>query len=185
MIGCGHMEDGEWRFRCFVADDLTESSEAFIIDEWFAHMADVASRLAPSAGDPLVFHWSPAEAVSLETAYRSAKARHPENDWPEPNWFDFLKNVIRAEPVVVRGAMGFGLKAIAQAMHTHGLIETFWEDGPVDGLGAMVGAWHCDEVARREGCLLRDVPLMNDIIKYNHVDCRVMAEVVNYLRQHE
>jgi hypothetical protein len=41
----------------------------------------------------------------------------------------------------VTGAFGFGLKAIARAMAAQGLIETTWEDGPADGLGAMVGAW--------------------------------------------
>ena len=55
------------------------------------------------------------------------------------NWFDFLTRVVREEPVVVRGAMGFGLKDVAQAMFNLGLIDTNWEQGPGHGLGAMVG----------------------------------------------
>ncbi|MGZ6070677.1 MAG: hypothetical protein ACXWK8_05635 [Myxococcaceae bacterium] len=31
--------------------------------------------------------------------------------------FDFLILVVRKDPVVVRGALGFGLKAIGNAMH--------------------------------------------------------------------
>ena len=182
MIGCGHIEDGEWRFRCFVASDLTEPSEAEIIDEWFAHMSEVTSRMAAEGCEPLVFHWSPAETITLETAYRSAKARHPDKDWPEPKWFDLLKNVVKAEPIVVRGAMGFGLKAVAQGLHRHGLIETLWGDGPADGLGAMVGAWHCDTEAREQGKALQDIPLMKDIVQYNEVDCRVMMEILRFLR---
>jgi hypothetical protein len=79
--------------------------------------------------------------------------------------------------------MGFGLKAVAQAMHRHGLIETLWEDGPADGLGAMVGAWHCADAASQAACTLQDVPLMQDIIRYNEVDCKVMMEIVRHLRQ--
>ena len=47
---------------------------------------------------------------------------------------------MREEPVVVRGALGFGLKAVASALHTHGLIKTDWVDSPIDGLGAMAPA---------------------------------------------
>ena len=182
MVGCGHVENGEWRFRCFVARGLTEPSEAVIIDEWFEYMVEVSRRLATKSSEPLVFHWSPAEPITLESAFRSARARHPEKAWPDPNWFDFLKNVIKVEPVVVHGAMGFGLKAVAQAMHRHGFIETLWDDGLADGLGAMVGAWWCDEEARKASCPLEEVSLMKDISRYNEVDCRVMMEIVRHLR---
>jgi predicted RecB family nuclease len=108
--------------------------------------------------------------------------RHPEKDWPELRWFDFLNRVVKPEPVVVRGAMAFGLKAVARAMRQHGCIQTEWTDGPADGLGAMVGAWSCAEEAAAAGVRLLDVPLMQDIGHYNEVDCRVMQELVSYLR---
>ena len=125
-----------------------------------------------------VIHWSPAEVVTFESAYNAAKERHLERDWPSPRWFDFLGEVMREEPVVVRGAFGFGLKAIAKAMHGHGLIDTLWDDGPADGLGAMVGAWWCQD----QGVPLMDLVLMSEIVEYNEVDCRVMMEAVCYLR---
>jgi hypothetical protein len=181
MVGCGHVEDGEWQFRCFIANQLSEPAEATMLDEWFAHMDSVTDRLTPGH-QPNVIHWSPAETSSLETAYRSATERHPEKHWPRPNWFDFLKKVVKEEPVVVRGAMGFGLKAVANAMHSHGLIETGWPGGVVDGLGAMLGAWRSAEEARDGECTLPEVPLMQAIRDYNEIDCKVMMEIVAYLR---
>jgi hypothetical protein len=181
MIGCGHVEDGEWRFECFIADDLSGEAEARTIDAWFAHMRSVRDRLAPGL-DPLVFHWSQAEDINLSTSYKSARIRHPEKAWPEPNWFDFLNRVFKAEPVAVRGAMAFGLKAVARAMKSHGLIETTWGDSVVDGMGAMVAAWRCAEEAARVGCTLSDLPLMREVRDYNEVDCKVMMEIVRYLR---
>ena len=83
---------------------------------------------------------------------------------------------------MVRGALGFGLKAVANAMHSQGLIETDWDDSPVDGLGAMVGAWRCGEEARRRGVPMTSLPLMDEIARYNEVDCKVMMEIVRYLR---
>ena len=182
MVGCGHMENNQWRFQCFTADDLTLRSEQRVVSDWFEHMRTVQQRLSPG-GNPKVFHWSSAETLSLETAWNSVSARHPDVQWPDVNWFDFLKLVVEEEPLVVRGAHGFGLKAITQALHRLGLIDCAWETGPADGLGAMVGAWWCEN-ERLEGRAgtLRDVPLMKEIESYNETDCRAIMEIVSYLR---
>lgn len=184
MIGCGHIEGGQWQFECFVADALTEANEAEIIDLWLTHMEAARQRLAPADESPKVIHWSPAEVSNFETAYNSAKERHPDKNWASPRWFDFLNRVVKLEPIVVRGAMAFGLKAVAKAMHELGFIETLWKDGPADGLGAMVGAWWCQDESRRIGKALPEIDLMGEIMQYNEVDCRVMMEAIRYFRQH-
>jgi hypothetical protein len=183
MIGCGHVEGGQFVFRCFTTDALNEPAEAEIIDRWLAHMEDVKRRMS-YVGSPRVFHWSPAEDSAYATAYNSAKERHPDKDWPDPRLFDFLNLVVRKEPVVVRGALGFGLKLVGKALHAHGLIATCWSDGPTDGLGAMAGAWSAAQEARDRGVLLTETELMREIERYNQVDCRVMYEVISYLRGH-
>ena len=184
MVGCGHIEGNQWQFNCFTADSLNPDSEANIIEKWIDHMKQVKVRLDPKGENPLIFHWSPAETSNLKDAYNSAVKRHPTKsmNWLDPNWFDFLKEVIKGEPVVVRGAFGFGLKAVTQAMYKHGLIKTLWGDGPVDGLGAMVGAWSAEEEARKRNVSLGDVELMQSIQSYNEVDCKVMMEIVQNLR---
>jgi hypothetical protein len=182
MIGCGHVEAGEWKFECFVSDDLSDDAEGRVIDRWFEHMTAVTARLAPGI-DPLVFHWSQAEDITLSRGYQNARGRHLDRDWPQPNWYDFLNRVMKPEPVVVREAMAFGLKAVAKAMHSQGLIETVWGDSVVDGMGAMVGAWRCAEQAKEGGCTLSAIPLMGEIRAYNEVDCKVMMEIIRYLRR--
>ena len=183
MIGCGHLEKAEWQFKSLVANSLTEEEELRIIREWVVHMSAVRDRLDPTNRKPRIIHWSHAEPTVLANAYNSARARHQERaDWPELSWYDFLAKVIREEPVVVQGALGFGLKAVANAMHSHNIIETNWTDSPVDGLGAMVGAWRCDEQARQKGMLMTELPLMDEIARYNEVDCKVMMEIARYLR---
>ena len=192
MVGCGHVEAGEWTFECFITDRLDEPSEARMIDDWMDHMTAVRDRLAPGV-NPKVIHWSPHETLSLETAFDAAMKRHEatgwehtrsRQPWPRPNWFDFLVKVVREEPVVVRGAHGFGLKAVTNAMHGLGLVESKWDDGPADGLGAMVGAWWCDREAERTGGSMRDLSVMEGIERYNEVDCKAMMELVGYLRRH-
>jgi hypothetical protein len=49
-------------------------------------------------------------------------------------------------------------------------------------MGAMVGAWRCEEEARRRAVVLPEIDLMRAIAAYNEVDCKVMMETVRYLR---
>ena len=185
MIGCGHLEDGEWRFECFVADDLSEASEATVIDDWFGHMAAVQARFG-SHSTPRVFHWSAHEQSSLETAYNSAVNRQPARagHWPRPEWFDFLSRVVKEVPVVVRGAHGFGLKAVANALHALGRVDVSWDTGPTDGLGAMVGAWSCQhQIDTGTAERLDDLDLMQEIRAYNEIDCKAMMAIICYLRE--
>ena len=184
MIGCGHLQNGDWHWSCFTADAMTERDEAHIIDTWYAHMDEVRQRLDPLGKPPNVFHWSHAEASTLETAFTSAIQRHPDKNWTSLRWYDLLSRVVKKEPLVVRGALGFGLKAVAKALYGHGLIETNWEAGPADGLGAMVGAWSCAKAAANLGCTMGETDLMQEIARYNHVDCRVMMEILRHLRKH-
>ena len=183
MIGCGHVEQGEWKFKSLVTNNLSEMEEMRIIQEWLEHMNAVRDRLDPTNDKPRIFHWSSAEVSVLERSHNSAWERHKiHDDRPELGWYDFLVQVMRQEPVVVRGALGFGLKAIANAMHFRGLIQTNWANSPIDGLGAMVGAWRCDEEARKTGVPMTNLPLMEEIARYNEVDCKVMMEIIQYLR---
>jgi len=182
MIGCGHIEHGDWVFETFVADRLTEAAEADIINAWIKHMTSVQNVWVTDNGVPNVFHWSPAELSFLETSYNSARRRHPKQRWPELRWYDLLANVAREEPIVIRGSLGFGLKAIVNAMNTQGLIDVDWPNSSIDGLGAMAGAWWCDGEAAETGVTLSEIPVMDEIVAYNEIDCKAMMAIVRYLR---
>ena len=182
QVGCGHWEDGAWRFAQWTVDRLSETDEGAMIGRWIGHMDALRRARGLEWSDVRLVHWWKAETASLNTALNSARTRHGDPDWPRLPFFDFLTEVMRAVPVTVRGAFGFGLKALAKAMHEQGLIETTWGEGPTDGMGAMVGAWWCDAEAARTGVPMPALPLMVDIGRYNEVDCRTMAEIVAWLR---
>ncbi len=106
IIGCGHIEEGEWRFKSFMVDNFTEDEESRIISEWMAHMRAVRERMGVD-GKPRVFHWSQAEVAQLETDSNSAREMHGSGaDWDDDmEWVDFLK-IMRAEPIVARRSDG-------------------------------------------------------------------------------
>lgn len=183
QVGCGWLEDGAWQFRQWTTDRLTETDEGRMLGDWIGFMQSHVAERGLTLADARLYHWSAAETSFLDNAYNAARTRHPEAAWPDLPWYDLLQLVVRAEPVAVAGAFGFGLKAVATGMHAAGLIETTWTDGPADGLGAMIGAWWCDDEARRTGVSMTELDLMREIGSYNEVDCRSMAEVLAWLRE--
>jgi len=183
QIGCGTYQGGEWRFRQFTVDELSLAAEAKMIDDWLAHLHALAAEAGCDVGSARLVHWSPAETSNFERAYDNARARHPDRDWPVLSWFDLLHEVVQAEPLVVRGAFSFSLKPIARSLHALGHIPTHWGEGLADGAGAMAGAWNAAIEAKRKGVTLGETEVMSEIARYNEVDCRVMAEILDYLRR--
>jgi len=183
QIGCGTYRDATWSFAQFTVDELAAEAEAQMIDAWIAHLQALADAAGVDVADMRIVHWSGAEPTTLETAYNSARARHPDRQWPSLGWYDLYTRVFVAQPVVVKGAFAFGLKQIARAMRSHGFITTAWGEGLADGAGAMAGAWSASAETRARGRRLAESAVMEEIARYNEVDCRVMAEILDYLRR--
>jgi hypothetical protein len=184
QIGSGTYRDRQWSFHQFTVDDLGVEAEGRMIDAWLAHLAEIARDAGcASVSDVRLVHWSLAEESNFEKAYESARSRHPDRSWPALAWYDLLGRVFRAQPIVVKGAFSFGLKSIARAMRAQGLIQTVWGEGLADGAGAMAGAWTAAADSRARGRSMTESPIMQEIGRYNEVDCRVMAEILDYLRR--
>ena len=182
QIGCGTYRDGAWRFKQFTVDDLSLAAEARMIDDWLAYLRELCAVAVVDLLEARLIHWSIAEQSNFERAYDNARARHPDRDWPPLPWFDLLE-IMKTEPVVVRGAFSSSLKSIARAMRANGMIATDWGDGLADGAGAMAGAWNAAVEAKRRGVMLGDTEAMKEVGSYNQVDCRVMAEILDHLRR--
>jgi hypothetical protein len=183
QIGSGTYKDGAWRFEQFTADELSLAAEGRMIDAWLERLRAAATEAGSRVEAARLIHWSPAETSNFERAYDNARARHPDRDWPVLTWFDLLHEVVQAEPLVVRGAFSFSLKPIARSLHALGHIQTLWGEGLADGAGAMAGAWSAAVEAERTGVSLGATETMHEIARYNEVDCRVMAEILDYLRR--
>ncbi len=94
-------------------------------------------------------------------------------------WIDMCK-IFEKEPIVIKGSYRFKLKHIGNAFYKNGLIDTKWDDGAMsDGFRAMLEAI---KLYRSGEMMSIDHYLYKDIILYNEVDCRVIWEIVRYLR---
>lgn len=181
MIGVGYIEpvSEQWIYKDFTVNHVTDEEEKIVCTTFASYITEISRKYHEL--NPRLTHWSHAEEYQWEKAVEKNKL-----EWIseiEPRWFDLL-DVFRDEPVVVKGALTFGLKEVAKAMKSHGMITTQWGDGPYsDGSSAMLGAYHASREAINKGISMRDTPQMKEIVKYNEVDCKVMYEIITYLRR--
>ena len=75
------------------------------------------------------------------------------------------------------------MKSVANSLYKLGAINTLWGDGLTDGLGAMTGAWVANEEAILKNISMNEIQLTKEIEKYNEVDCKVMWEIIKFLRE--
>jgi len=184
MIGVGYINPStqKWIVKDFTVNRLTSNDEATICENFSKYILQVSDSFGVK--HPKCFHWSHAE----DSMWNDALLRHSpiSSRWNSSlwHWVDLLP-VFKDEPIVIHGCMSFGLKDVASAMKNHGFIHSVWDKSSscVDGQGAMIAAYQANKSAILNNLSMKSIPIINDVIKYNRVDVRVLYEIVTYLRQ--
>lgn len=124
--------------------------------------------------------------MNYESAYDSARNRHPDKGWPPLDWFDLWKKVFREESVVHQR-----VTFVRPQGYREGFILPRPHPDILERLSGRRAGRHggClilrDAEARERGLSsMKDIDLMVEITEYNEVDCRVMWEILAYLRAH-
>ena len=180
MIGVGWEEGGKWHHKNFTCNEPTPQEEYRIMDE-FADM--VRQR-----GNPKIRYWyaesnfwNKAECRQFDHAHRDDdvdRKDHISDDWKLSTQWTDLYNLFQQEPIVLKGCFKFGLKPIARAMKEHGMIKTSIESHCDSGMAAMINAANCYKTSTHPATC----ETMLDIAKYNEFDCKVLWEILTYLR---
>jgi hypothetical protein len=183
MIGVGYVQNKKWQYRVMTSDDISNAEEDKLFDEFTSFITAKSSELDPTHEYiPRLFHWSMAEIINFRHANKRHNGRW--NDWErEVIWVD-MYNVFTTEPIVVKGALNFRLKEIGRAMNKLGYVSTVWADtGPSDGFDAMLEAVEYYKNKSNSTLSVSDTQMYEEIIRYNEVDCKVIWEIVEHLRQ--
>lgn len=170
-----------WKYKSFMVNKLTLFEEKRICTEFSNFVNDMA-KINQSKKIKL-YHWSNAEPGHWKKAVKRYPLIHF-NFGNTGDWIDMLK-LFKAEPIIIKGCLGFGLKTIAKALYKNKCIKTVWnEDSCVtNGPSAMVAVYNAQKKATIAGCKLTDMPEIKDIEEYNEVDVKVLWEIIEYLRQ--
>ena len=172
MIGVG-WGDIKWEFKEFVALSNTTKGELDMINNFWSFINK--KLLENNKKSAKFIHWTQAEP----RCYLKLKSRH-NLALPNKNFYD-LYNLFKMNKIVVKNALNYSLKTIAKSMKKNHMIETSWDsNNPCsNGLKAMLLAYKLYE---KSEILDMNEPIINDIIHYNEVDCKVLWEIMNYLR---
>jgi hypothetical protein len=176
MIGVGWHENNKWYYNSYICKNATYEEEFRIMDEFISFIR--------SRNDPVLNYWC-AEAKFWDTAENRQfnltnnidRKNHISDNWKIKKWCN-LYDIFREDSIVIKDCFNFGLKSIAKAMQKHKMINTQLETDCTSGISAMVKASNC--YTNNSDPINSEA--MQDICKYNEFDCKVLWEIVRYLK---
>lgn len=175
MIGIGWFENNMFQYKCFTIKNRDYEEEYHMVKDFLNYVNIVKATNKKS--ESIFIHWTKAEPQN----YKKLLLRHSDkHDLKNINFYD-LYNLFYQNNIVVKGSLNFSLKSIAEAMYSNNMISSKWDENNScsNGLNAMLYAFKLyeklDNVTQSE-------PIMKDIIAYNKIDCKVLWEILDYLR---
>ena len=181
LIGAGyiHPKTNKWIFKEFVVDEINEVEELKICKDFVKFVKDLEKKFKVDYEIPC-YHWAPHEPTTWRKVFERNKIPEMELDWT-----DMLK-IFLLEPIGIKDVLNYGLKNVAKSFYKHGYISTTWdsEGNCADGADAAISSFRANKECIQNQTSFAEHPLTLEIVKYNEVDCKVLAEIMYYLREH-
>jgi len=157
MIGVGWFDE-KWNYKCFIPETLTLEKEKENLEEFIKFV-----------GNKKCMHWSNAEPSLFNKLCQNFQIENT------LEWIDLLK-IFKETKYSKKGLKNFGLKSVAKSLYQNGQIKTFWADDIYDGLGAnkLIKDNFQED--------FRQIKDLDKVIYYNEIDCRVLFEILGYLK---
>ena len=177
LIGVGRLVSGIWEYKSFTCSVICDLEEFRICNDFMEYIKELDY--------PLIRFWSAEKRFWTAVEQRLFESGELDDDkketictcWSKLSdkglWTD-LCSFFREEPIVVKGCFKFGLKEIAGAMYRHNLINTRLTEECDCGLSAMLMAV--------EYYKSKNASVLGKIVRYNEFDCKVMYDMIDYLR---
>ena len=174
IIGLGYIKplDNEWVYKYFHINKLNEDAEEKMLHEFFNFLATYK--------EVALYHWGHFEETTLNKKikkYKFDRVCSP-HFGIKYKFIDMIK-IFKQEPIIIRGALNFGLKTIAIAMFENKFINVSWDNNNfTNGYEASNAA---KKIYNTATSVINNIEF-NNIIKYNETDCRVLYEILIFLR---
>jgi hypothetical protein len=171
MIGMWYKVDGAYQYTSFVVNDITNEEEYRIVNEFVDKINTISKNHNKK---PKLFYWSKVEQSIIKTL----NDKYEEKWLSDAEWLDMHK-LFEKECIVINGVLTWKLKDVAKGMKKLGMIQTNWLDNGIDnGYTAMMEAirYYKQDISNR------DNDIIVNITNYNEADCKVVWEIVHYLR---
>lgn len=178
MIGVGWEKNNKWTYKKFICKNLSIEEEYKIMNEFY--------KFIKTRNFPKINYWCAEKKFwtiaenKLLNKVNTLQAENIRNNWKNIHnyWVD-LCILFKSEPIVIKNCFNFSLKNIAKAMYNHKMISTKIESNCDSGMSAMIQAWNCYNNNEN----VNNSKIMKDITKYNQFDCKVLWDILSYLRK--
>jgi hypothetical protein len=176
MIGIGWEETNIWNYKNFTLEYNTNESELDMVRNMIQFVND--KLIFMNKSESKFIHWTHAEPIF----YNKFLNKHVSIDRKvfDISFYDLNKLFLDCN-IVVKNATNFKLKTVANAMYKNKMINTCWDSNNIcsNGLQAMYMAFL---LYRDNERIDPSNPTIKHIINYNMIDCKVMWEILKYLR---
>ncbi len=174
MIGIGYSYKSKWHYKSFIAPNLTDNNQIKIINNMIKYIKKISKKYKVDDQNVNLYHWSNFEPIIMTKLCTKHNIM-----LPIFKWTDILK-IFHEEPIIVKGAFDFSLKSIGKAMYQNKLITVTWDNGLEieNGLDAMFYAYQLYQKEKKTKIIKK----MENIRKYNEIDCKIMWDILNTLR---
>jgi hypothetical protein len=177
QIGIGYVENKKWNYKYFLCHDISRSEEFRIMKEFM--------NFLESRNNPNIYYWH-AENTFWNQSCNAQSRREDITDadkicvlnWSLTSYLRDLRKLFVKEQVVIKGCFSYALKKIARMMKKFNMINTPMESECSDGRTAMVQAWNCYQKFERPW----KCGAMKDVTQYNEYDCRLLCDILTYIR---
>jgi len=178
QIGLGYVDETGWTYKYFICHEPTKKEEYRVMKEFMDFMVE---RDFPTA-----WYWHAEDNFwkrSCRQQFERPDISHEDKEeiihWNMSEHWRDMRKLFVGEQVVVKGCFGYALKPIGRALKNMNLITTPLESECTNGLTAMVQAWKCYKKFDRPW----KCGAMKDVTQYNEYDCRVLCDILTYLRK--
>lgn len=180
LIGIGHVLNGKWHQVQFVADTNTKEAEKHIMRAFVEYLQYYGSNRRIYYWNADYRMWNTSKHAQYKLADRPTKLKILDR-WDLVGWFDLCK-YFKDEQIVIKNCFNFNLKNIAHALQSHNLIPPHDQSNCSNGLDAQILAWNT-YTYNQTTVNIKNTEVMKDIMKYNANDCKILYDIVEYLKQ--
>jgi len=184
MIGVGYINDNnEWIFNKFYLNKLNSSEETIMINEFQKYILHIFSQYKTHSINKIRFvHWSQAEVNFLDKF--NEKNNNILANFIKLIQFTDLYKIFISEPITIKGSLTFKLKDITNALCNLGIIKSNWNNVNItNGFTAMLDGIAYYKAVDNNNVTREMEDVFKEIINYNELDCKVMYDILNWMRK--
>lgn len=156
FLGMGIVVNGKWEYKHFMLKSLDK------LKEYYLEIFTFFTWLSQKYPDVVYYEWTGVEHRLLETIFEGIGPL-------KINVID-MHCFCKSFDFVVKGMLGYGLKAIGKALYRNGMTIVEWKDTDNQMFGAS--RYYREQKPMK----------MIELLYYNEIDCKMVYEIVRTIR---